>query len=182
MNASINNFEDSTTSQFSSIMFRINRKQFIRGAVILGLAIITVINILRGNKPPGLTPEEVVIAEQSVAHPVSIERTQLSAGTEPNTLQLFISGNLSNSCSMADIVQSEIQDNRYFFWIATKKIGDVCAQALNPFEIKTTIDANGLPDGSYEVFVQNNKLNFTVSQGNVTANVEKKLPPQQGRE
>jgi len=124
--------------------------------------------------------------------PVNLEDTPLPARTQPVAiitpskeatvesieivflesfpLQVFavLKGYLPDGCTVIDDTETEFVENSFLIRITTQRLDDaVCTLALVPFEETVSLDAYGLPAGTYRVAVDETKAEFTFTQDNI---------------
>ncbi len=73
----------------------------------------------------------------------------------PVQVNVNVKGYLNNGCEKIDEVFSERDEEIFKVFITKKSEGDVCTQALVPFEENVNLDVYGLDEGNYTVLVNN---------------------------
>ncbi len=70
----------------------------------------------------------------------------------PVQVNVIVKGNLRNGCERIKEVMAKGYDE-FYITITTEEEGDICTQALTPFEETVSLDVEGLQKGVYEVSV-----------------------------
>lgn len=95
----------------------------------------------------------------------------------PVQIEIKARGSLPNGCTTIDNVSIDRAGNEFNVAIATlQDAGQVCTQALVPFEETIPLDVEGLPAGSYQVNVNGRTGSFTLSVDNVAGALPTAVP------
>jgi len=86
----------------------------------------------------------------------------------PVQVHVIAKGNLANGCEQIDQTYTEISENTYTITITTKSEGEVCTQALVPFENNIPLEVNGLKAGTYDVIANGVTASFTLDIDNIS--------------
>lgn len=97
----------------------------------------------------------------------AIDSSKVEVSTSfPLTANLKIQGNLKDGCTyLNDTVQKRV-GTRFNVSVTTRTEGDLCTQALVPFERNVNLDVKDLPAGTYFVDVNGESLSFEIPQQN----------------
>lgn len=79
---------------------------------------------------------------------------------------LSLKGNLPNGCTYLNQPQVVVDGNSFYVSLTTYTDGDVCTQALEPYERLIPLPVNGLPAGVYNLFVNGKQTTFELEQDN----------------
>ena len=86
----------------------------------------------------------------------------------PVQINLIIQGNLPNGCAEIDRTVVEQEGNNFDVAVTTvQEAGQVCTEALVPFEEIVPLDVLGLEAGTYTVTVNDVQSSFTLDVDNV---------------
>lgn len=148
------------------------RRSFL--VALLGMLILPVA-CGRNQEPPAPTPGPTV--EPSPA-PGSNEPTRgqaivnsidvLMLESFPVQVNVTAQGDLPDSCTQIDEIISQLTGDTFRVAITTlRQPGEICTQALVPFEQSIPLDVVGLPAGDYSVLVNGVSGSFSLSVDNV---------------
>ena len=84
----------------------------------------------------------------------------------PVQVAAIVRGNLSDPCVVLDDISATRADMVFSLNIAAHRDGDVCAQALVPYEENVALDVLGLEAGTYEVVAGDVSAEFTLDVDN----------------
>lgn len=84
----------------------------------------------------------------------------------PVQVNVVAQGYFTDGCGRIDNVYSEKLDDIFTITITTKSVGEVCTEALVPFEETIPLEVNGLKAGSYRVTVNGIKGTFELDVDN----------------
>lgn len=73
----------------------------------------------------------------------------------PVQVNVNVKGYLNNGCESVEKVFSERNEEIFKVFVTKKSEGEVCTQALVPFEENVSLDVYGLGEGNYTVLVNN---------------------------
>lgn len=85
----------------------------------------------------------------------------------PVQVQVLVKGNFTNGCEQIKAINTERQDNTFIITITTHFVGEICTQALVPFEETIPLEVEGLPAGIYTVEVHGLTATFELTVDNV---------------
>lgn len=84
----------------------------------------------------------------------------------PIQKNLVVSGNLPNGCVFLDSIDQRRDGNIFYVSIATRNEGDICTEALVPYEQTIPLEVIGLPAGVYIVNVNGIETQFELDGDN----------------
>lgn len=84
----------------------------------------------------------------------------------PVQVRALVRGNLVDGCTTIVNSSSRKEGNTFFIDLETVRQGDMCTQALVPFEKSVSLDVLGLKAGTYTVSVAGFATSFTLDQDN----------------
>jgi len=87
----------------------------------------------------------------------------------PVQVAAIVRGNLPNGCSRLDGVSVTRTNDVFTLTFETRSEGDVCTEALVPFEERVSLDVLGLEAGSYRVVAGDVETTFTLDMDNSPA-------------
>ncbi len=79
---------------------------------------------------------------------------------------LSIKGNLPDGCTYLNDPQIIRDGNVFYVNLTTRKEGDMCTEALVPYERNIGLDVVGLPAGVYTVVINGKQTTFELEQDN----------------
>ena len=85
----------------------------------------------------------------------------------PVQVQVLVKGNFGDGCEQIKAINTERQDNTFIITITTHLVGEICTQALVPFEETIPLEVEGLPAGIYTVEVHDLTTTFELTVDNV---------------
>lgn len=89
-----------------------------------------------------------------------------SSGSFPVEETLIVTGNLPDGCTYLN-EPTQIRDgNQFYITLDTRREGDVCTEALVPYEKRIPLYVNNLPAGTYSVDVNGRGMLFELSSDN----------------
>lgn len=80
----------------------------------------------------------------------------------PKQVNVLVSGNVANSCVRLDDILAERIDDTFTLTAIASREGEICTEALMPFEHTVTIDIEGVQPGTYSVSMDNAETTFEV--------------------
>jgi len=86
----------------------------------------------------------------------------------PVQVNAEVKGTLRNGCEVIDEITTNRENNTFVVRISVEEEGEVCTQALVPFEEVVGLDVEGLRAGEYTVDVNGVEETFTLQQDNTT--------------
>ncbi|HLG25979.1 MAG TPA: hypothetical protein VI588_04335 [Candidatus Gracilibacteria bacterium] len=110
--------------------------------------------------PPQQTQEPQIPAEVESVDLLMME-------SFPLQMSVNVKGNLKNGCEKLGEVLRKRNGNDFTLTVTVVEEGEVCTQALVPFEENYSLDIYGLQKGEYTVTVNGMTENFTLDQDNV---------------
>ncbi len=96
---------------------------------------------------------------------ISTARIEI-AESFPVQVTLVVSGELADGCTYLNTPAQGRKGTTFYVSLSTRTEGEVCTQALVPFERRIGLDVTGLPAGSYTVNVNGQVLGFDIQQEN----------------
>ncbi len=81
----------------------------------------------------------------------------------PVQVSALVHGNLADGCVVLDGISAERNNNTFTLTIETHREGDMCTEALVPFERTVALDVDGLEDGTYQVVIGDVSAEFTLA-------------------
>lgn len=84
----------------------------------------------------------------------------------PLQVSVTVSGQLIDGCVVLDDIRATRDGDTFDLTVETHREGDVCTEALVPFERNVPLDVAGLPAGTYTVNVDDVVQTFTFAQDN----------------
>lgn len=84
----------------------------------------------------------------------------------PIQVSATVSGNLADGCVVLDDIEVTRDEDTFTLEFETHSEGDVCTQALVPFEETVNLDVEGLPAGTYMVVAGDVSETFTFDVDN----------------
>lgn len=84
----------------------------------------------------------------------------------PIQVNATVSGNLADGCVVLDDIEVTRDEDTFTLEFETHSEGDVCTQALVPFEETVNLDVEGLPAGMYTVVAGDVSETFTFDVDN----------------
>lgn len=87
----------------------------------------------------------------------------------PVQINALVRGNLADGCVALDDTSVRRENNTFYVDFLTSRTGDMCIQALVPFEKTVSIPVSGLMAGTYTISVVGTTATFTLNQDNVPA-------------
>ncbi|MFT7328320.1 MAG: hypothetical protein ACI870_000507 [Crocinitomicaceae bacterium] len=90
-----------------------------------------------------------------------------SQETFPIGQTLVILGSLPNGCTYLNTPNQLRDGNVFYVTLDTRVEGDLCTQALVPYEERIELKVNNLPAGVYIVNVNGRELSFELNNNNV---------------
>ncbi|MFT6361364.1 MAG: hypothetical protein ACJAV6_000363 [Candidatus Paceibacteria bacterium] len=85
----------------------------------------------------------------------------------PVTQTVVVSGNLLNGCTYLN-TPSQLRDGNIFYvMLDTRTEGDLCTEALVPYETRIDLQVNNLPAGVYVVNINQQEISFELENDNV---------------
>lgn len=106
--------------------------------------------------------------ERTVINPAPIDSVIIeTAESFPVQQTLVIKGNLPNGCWFVNEPQQIRDGNVFYVTVDTYQEGEVCTQALVPYEKRVVLQTNNLPAGVYIVNVNGQELSFEFESDNV---------------
>jgi putative hemolysin len=84
----------------------------------------------------------------------------------PIQVNATVSGNLADGCVVLDDIEVTRDEDTFTLEFETHSEGDVCTQALVPFEETVNLDVEGLPAGTYTVVAGDVSETFTFDVDN----------------
>jgi len=91
------------------------------------------------------------VSEKSLAHVEEIEILILESF--PVQIHVVAKGHFMNGCEQLDQIDTEKSDNTFNITMTTRFVGEVCTEALVPFEEVIPLNMSGLKAGVYTVDV-----------------------------
>lgn len=85
----------------------------------------------------------------------------------PVQVRALVRGNLADGCTTITNASSRKDGNTFFVDFETLHQGEVCTQAVVPFEQLVTLDVMGLKKGTYTISAAGFTTSFTLGQDNV---------------
>jgi hypothetical protein len=85
----------------------------------------------------------------------------------PVQVQVLVKGNFINGCERIKAINTEKSDNTFIITITTHFIGEICTEALVPFEETIPLEVEGLPAGIYTVDAHGLTATFELITDNV---------------
>ncbi|MGB0925510.1 MAG: hypothetical protein ACPGTS_02275, partial [Minisyncoccia bacterium] len=79
---------------------------------------------------------------------------------------LVLRGDLPNGCTYLNDPQVIRDGNTFYVNLTTRVEGDVCTEALVPYERSIPLDVVGLPAGTYTVVINGKQITFDLEQDN----------------
>ena len=79
---------------------------------------------------------------------------------------LRVKGNLSNGCTYLNDTFQRREGTRYTLRLTTRQEGDMCTEALVPFDRTINLDVENVPAGTYFVDLNGETLSFEINQAN----------------
>lgn len=117
--------------------------------------------------PDVTNSDNTVPAETSSASPETstkalIDSIAMKITEEPLELAVIVKGNLRNSCEKIDKIKAKhlIKEALFTVNITTRNEGEVCTEALVPFEETVYLPTMGIKKGQYTVDVNGEKMTF----------------------
>jgi hypothetical protein len=119
--------------------------------------------------------EKLGLLGDGVYAPISNVVIETSEGF-PVQKTLVVKGDLPDSCIYLNEPQTIRDGNIFYVNLTTRKEGDMCTEALVPYERNIGLDVVGLPAGVYTVVINGKQMTFELEQDNTidfTAGAEK---------
>jgi putative hemolysin len=122
----------------------------------------------RGNCEPGLGPLPPKDGEMDQGAPVFVDELRLNIMESfPVQVSATVRGNLADGCVVLDAIEAKREGDTFTLAFETHSEGDVCTQALVPFEESVSLDVAGLSAGTYTVVAGDVSETFTLDVDNV---------------
>ena len=86
--------------------------------------------------------------------------------TFPVEKTLVVKGSLPDSCSYLNDPQIIRDGNTFYVNLTMRKEGDMCTQALKPYEVPINLEVLGLPAGVYTLVINGKNTQFELEQDN----------------
>jgi hypothetical protein len=127
-------------------------------------------------------PDFIELAEEGVAFdenglpilgpdaPISSVEVLVSESF-PVQVGLVTQGELPNGCTYLNSPSQTRDGNTFYVNLSTRTEGEVCTEALVPYERNVSLNVDGLPAGTYSVVVNGEVYSFDIAQDN-TLNFE----------
>lgn len=84
----------------------------------------------------------------------------------PVQVSARVRGDLANGCVVLDGISAERTDNQFTLTTHTRREGDLCTQALVPFEENVALNVKGLAAGTYQVVLGDVSAEFILEMDN----------------
>lgn len=97
--------------------------------------------------------------------PISSARIETSESF-PVTAALIVTGDLPNGCTYLNSPSQIRRGNTFYVNLSTRQEGEVCTEALVPYERRIPLNVDGLPAGAYIVDINGQQLSFEINQDN----------------
>lgn len=106
--------------------------------------------------------------ERVVVNPAPIDSIEIETGeTFPVQQTLVIKGTLPNGCSFVNEPVQLRDGNVFYVTVDTYTEGEICTQALVPYEKRVVLQTNNLPAGVYIINVNGREISFELESDNV---------------
>lgn len=119
---------------------------------------------------PSVTPvlNEEGFGERVVVNPAPIDSISIETGESfPVQQTLVVKGTLPNGCVFVNEPVQFRDGNVFYVTVDTYTEGEVCTQALVPYEKRVVLQTNNLPAGVYVVSVNGTEISFELENDNV---------------
>lgn len=123
--------------------------------------------------PKSISDDFIDVPIESVDYGVSDELAQIDNMTIetisgfPVQKVLVLKGNLLNGCKYLNDPQVIRDGSTFFVNLTVREEGEVCTEALVPYERNIALDVVGLPSGVYIVNVNGKETTFELEQENI---------------
>ncbi len=123
--------------------------------------------------PVGQVQTETPDKEQVLANFFSGDLAPINAVTIqtaesfPVQQNVFVKGELPNGCTYLNDPQQFREGNVFYVALSTRTEGEVCTEALVPYERTIPLETIGLPGGVYIVNVNGQEISFELEMDNV---------------
>lgn len=84
----------------------------------------------------------------------------------PVQVSAVVKGDLADGCVVLDSISAKRQDEAFVLTVHTHRAGDICTEALVPFEQQVPLDVVGLKAGVYAVTAHGVSATFTLDSDN----------------
>jgi inhibitor of cysteine peptidase len=141
-----------------------------KSKALLATIVLVLVSLGCAGGTPTVAPPTVVVPQDPVAGVAQVDSVEvLILESFPVQIHVVARGNLPDGCTTVDQVTQERDGNAFTVTITTiRPSGQVCTQALVPFERVIALDVLGLPAGVYTVTVNGVSETFELQVDNVT--------------
>lgn len=114
------------------------------------------------------TFSEEGFGERVISNPAPIDSVEIrTLETFPVQQVLIVKGSLPNSCTYVNEPVQLRDGNVFYVTVDTYLEGDLCTEAITPYEKQIALNTNNLPAGVYIVNVNGQELSFEFESDNV---------------
>jgi inhibitor of cysteine peptidase len=85
----------------------------------------------------------------------------------PVQVAVVVTGSLLDGCVVLDTIEYVHHDEMFTLTPESHREGDVCTEALVPFEERVVLDVEGLAAGTYQVVIGDVSADFTLDIDNI---------------
>lgn len=117
------------------------------------------------NVPEGTEFDENGLPILGPDAPISSARIETSE-TFPVQAALIVTGDLPNGCTYLNDPSQVRRGNMFYVTLSTRQEGEICTEALVPYERRIPLSVEGLPAGAYTVDLNGQQLSFELNQDN----------------
>lgn len=97
--------------------------------------------------------------------PINSAMVETSEGF-PVQATLVVTGDLPNGCTYLNSPSQVRQGNTFYVNLSTRTEGEVCTEALVPYERRIALNVTNLPAGAYVVNLNGQQISFELAQDN----------------
>lgn len=90
----------------------------------------------------------------------------MDSETFPIQKILQVQGDLPNGCTYLNEAQQLRDGNVFYVNLSTRTEGDVCTEALVPYDVKIPLNITNLPSGVYLVNINGREMSFEIAMQN----------------